>query len=98
MKKIILRSSYFLYLLCFNILVSSLLFWLGESVLGNLEISGDAYFGIGYLVLALLNVFLSYFAEKMSRRGSNETAERNAEKGIYGGDLRTIGPLTLRRW
>ena len=65
MKKIILRSSYFLYLLCFNILVSSLLFWLGESVLGNLEISGDAYFGIGYLVLALLNVFLSYFYAKV---------------------------------
>ena len=65
MKKIILRSSYFLYLLCFNILISSLLFWLGESVLGNLEISGDAYFGIGYLVLALLNVFLSYFYAKV---------------------------------
>ncbi|WP_304180874.1 flagellar biosynthesis protein FliQ [Leptotrichia trevisanii] len=64
MKKIILRSSYFVYLLCFNILVSSLLFWLGESVLGNLEISGDAYFGIGYLVLALLNIFLSYFYAK----------------------------------
>mgnify|MGYP000878265718 FL=1 len=64
MKKIILRSSYFLYLLCFNILVSSLLFWLGESVLGNLEIGGDAYFGIGYLVLALLNIFLSYFYAK----------------------------------
>ena len=65
MKKIILRSSYFVYLLCFNILVSSLLFWLGESVLGNLEISGDAYFGIGYLVLALLNIFLSYFYAKV---------------------------------
>ena len=64
MKKIILRSSYFLYLLCFNILVSSLLFWLGESVLGNLEIGGDAYFGIGYLVLVLLNIFLSYFYAK----------------------------------
>ena len=64
MKKIILRGSYFIYLLCFNILVSSLLFWLGESVLGNLEIGVDAYFGIGYLVLALLNVFLSYFYAK----------------------------------
>ena len=64
MKKIILRSSYFLYLLCFNILVSSLLFWLGESVLGNLKIGGDAYFGISYLVLALLNIFLSYFYAK----------------------------------
>ena len=64
MKKIILRSSYFIYLLCFNILVLSLLFWLGESVLGNLEISGDAYLGIGYLVWALLNVFLSYFYAK----------------------------------
>ena len=64
MKKIILRSSYFFYLLCFNILVSSLLFWLGESVLGNLKIGGDAYFGIGYLVLALLNIFLSYFYAK----------------------------------
>ena len=64
MKKIIFRSSYFLYLFCFNILVSSLLFWLGESVLGNLEIGGDAYFGIGYLVLALLNIFLSYFYAK----------------------------------
>ena len=64
MKKIILRSSYFIYLLCFNILVSSLLFWLGESVLGNLKIGGDAYFGIGYLVLALLNIFLSYFYAK----------------------------------
>jgi len=64
MKKIILRSSYFLYLLCFNILVSSLLFWLGESVLENLKIGGDAYFGISYLVLALLNIFLSYFYAK----------------------------------
>ena len=64
MKKIILRSSYFLYLLCFNILVSSLLFWLGESVLGNLKIGGDAYFGISYLLLALLNIFLSYFYAK----------------------------------
>ena len=64
MKKIILRSSYFIYLLCFNILVLSLLFWLGESVLGNLKIGGDAYFGIGYLVLALLNIFLSYFYAK----------------------------------
>ena len=64
MKKIILRSSYFVYLLCFNIFVSSLLFWLGESVLGNLEIGGDAYFGIGYLVLVLLNIFLSYFYAK----------------------------------
>jgi len=64
MKKIILRSSYFIYLLCFNILVSRLLFWLGESVLGNLKIGGDAYFGIGYLVLALLNIFLSYFYAK----------------------------------
>ena len=64
MKKIIFRSSYFLYLLCFNILVSSLLFWLGESVLGNLKIGGDAYFGIGYLVLALFNIFLSYFYAK----------------------------------
>lgn len=64
MKKIILRSSYFVYLLCFNILVSSLLFWLGESVLENLKIGGDAYFGISYLVLALLNIFLSYFYAK----------------------------------
>ena len=64
MKKIILRSSYFVYLLCFNILVSSLLFWLGESVLENLKIGGDAYFGISYFVLALLNIFLSYFYAK----------------------------------
>ena len=70
MKKIILRSSSFIDLLCFNILVSSLLFWLGELVLGNLEISGDAYFGIGYLVLVLLNVFLSYFYAK-ARIGKN---------------------------
>jgi len=40
------------------------LFWLGESVLGNLKIGGDAYFGIGYLVLALFNIFLSYFYAK----------------------------------
>ena len=64
MKKIFFGSLYFIHLLCFNILVSSLLFWLGESVLGNLEIGGDAYFGIGYLVLALLNIFLSYFYAK----------------------------------
>ena len=70
MKKIILRSSYFVYLLCFNILVSSLLFWLGESISGNLKIGGDAYFGIGYLVLALLNIFLSYFYAK-ARIGKN---------------------------
>ena len=64
MKKIILRSSYFLYLLCFNILVSSLLFWLGESVLSSFKIDETAYFGISYLVLALLNIFLSYFYAK----------------------------------
>ena len=34
----------------------------------------------------------------MFRRGSIETAERNAEKGIYGGDPQTVGPFTLRRW
>ncbi|WMV58108.1 hypothetical protein MTR67_051493 [Solanum verrucosum] len=34
----------------------------------------------------------------MFRRGNKDTVERNAEKGIYGGDLRTVGPLTLRRW
>ncbi|WMV41403.1 hypothetical protein MTR67_034788 [Solanum verrucosum] len=33
----------------------------------------------------------------MSRRGSIDTAERNAEKGIHGGDLRTVGPLTVHR-
>ena len=43
-------------------------------------------------------VFLSYFAGKIFRRESKETAERNAEKGIYGGDLQTVGPLKLRRW
>ena len=32
----------------------------------------------------------------MFRRGSKEIAERNVENGIYGGDLRTVGPLTLR--
>ncbi|WMV13749.1 hypothetical protein MTR67_007134 [Solanum verrucosum] len=35
---------------------------------------------------------------KMFRRGSKETVERNAVKGIYGGDLQKVGPLTLRRW
>ena len=65
MKKIIFRSSYFLYLLCFNILVSSLLFWLGESVLSSFKIDETTYFGISYLVLALLNIFLSYFYAKV---------------------------------
>ncbi|KAH0685681.1 hypothetical protein KY290_017199 [Solanum tuberosum] len=32
---------------------------------------------------------------KMFGRGSKESTERNAEKGIYEGDLRTVGPLTL---
>ncbi|WMV37813.1 hypothetical protein MTR67_031198 [Solanum verrucosum] len=33
----------------------------------------------------------------MFGRGSIETAERNAEKGIHGGDLRTVGPLKVCR-
>ena len=64
MKKIFLRSSYFIHLLCFNILASILLFGLGESVLGNLKIGGDTYFGISYLIVALLNIFCSYFYTK----------------------------------
>ena len=36
-------------------------------------------------------VFLSCFAGKVFRRGSLETAEGNAEKGIHGGDLQTVG-------
>ena len=38
------------------------------------------------------------FAGKIFRRGSKETAERNAEKGIYGSDLWTVGPLMERHW
>ena len=64
MKKIILRSSYFLYLLCFNVLGLILLPELLESVLSSFIIDETTYFGIGYLVLALLNVFLSYFYAK----------------------------------
>ena len=64
MKKIILRSSYFLYLLCFNVLGLILLPELLESVLSSFKIDETTYFGIGYLVLALLNVFLSYFYAK----------------------------------
>ncbi|WMV38095.1 hypothetical protein MTR67_031480 [Solanum verrucosum] len=29
---------------------------------------------------------------------NKETTERCAEKGIYGGDLQNVGPLTLCRW
>ena len=64
MKKIILRSSYFLYLLCFNVLGLILLPELLESVLSSFKIDETAYFGIGYLILALLNIFLSYFYAK----------------------------------
>ena len=64
MKKIILRSSYFLYLLCFNVLALILLPELLESVLSSFKIDETAYFGIGYLVLVLLNIFLSYFYAK----------------------------------
>ena len=64
MKKIILRSSYFLYLLCFKVLGLILLPELLESVLSSFKIDETTYFGIGYLVLALLNVFLSYFYAK----------------------------------
>lgn len=64
MKKIILRSSYFLYLLCFNVLGLILLPELLESVLSSFKIDETAYFGISYLVLALLNIFLSYFYAK----------------------------------
>ena len=70
MKKIILRSSYFLYLLCFNVLGLILLPELLESVLSSFKIDETTYFGIGYLVLALLNVFLSYFYAK-ARIGKN---------------------------
>ena len=64
MKKIILRSSYFLYLLCFNVLGLILLPELLESVLSSFKIDETAYFGISYLLLALLNIFLSYFYAK----------------------------------
>ena len=64
MKKIILRSSYFLYLLCFNVLGLILLPELLESVLISFKIDETAYFGIGYLVFVLLNIFLSYFYAK----------------------------------
>ena len=65
MKKIILRSSYFVHLLCFNVLVSVLLPKLLESVLNSFKIDETAYFGISYLLLALLNIFLSYFYAKV---------------------------------
>ena len=64
MKKIILRSSYFLYLLCFNVLGLILLPELLESVLSSFKIDETTYFGISYLVLVLLNIFLSYFYAK----------------------------------
>ena len=64
MKKIILRSSYFVHLLCFNVLASILLPELLESVLSSFKIDETAYFGISYLVLVLLNIFLSYFYAK----------------------------------
>ena len=64
MKKIILRSSYFVHLLCFNVLASILLPELLESVLSSFKIDETTYFGISYLVLALLNIFLSYFYAK----------------------------------
>ena len=70
MKKIIFRSSYFLYLLCFNVLGLILLPELLESVLSSFKIDETTYFGISYLVLALLNVFLSYFYAK-ARIGKN---------------------------
>ena len=64
MKKIIFRSSYFLYLLCFNVLGLILLPELLESVLSSFKIDETTYFGISYLVLALFNIFLSYFYAK----------------------------------
>ena len=64
MKKIFLRSAYFVHLLCFNVLALILLPELLESVLSSFKIDETTYFGIGYLVLALLNVFLSYFYVK----------------------------------
>ena len=65
MKKIILRSSYFVHLLCFNVLALILLPELLESVLSSFKIDETAYFGISYLLLALLNIFLSYFYAKV---------------------------------
>ena len=65
MKKIILRSSYFVHLLCFNVLASILLPELLESVLSSFKIDETAYFGISHLVLVLLNIFLSYFYAKV---------------------------------
>ena len=64
MKKIILRSSYFVHLLCFNVLASILFPELLESVLSSFKIDETAYFGISHLVLVLLNIFLSYFYAK----------------------------------
>ena len=65
MKKIILKSSYFIHLLCFNVLASILLPELLESVLSSFKIDETAYFGISYLVLVLFNIFLSYFYAKV---------------------------------
>ena len=65
MKKIILRISYFVHLLCFNVLASILLPELLESVLSSFKIDETAYFGISYLVLVLFNIFLSYFYAKV---------------------------------
>ena len=65
MKKIILRSSYFVHLLCFNVLASILLPELLELVLSSFKIDETAYFGISYLVLVLFNIFLSYFYAKV---------------------------------
>ena len=64
MKKIFLRSSYFVHLLCFNVLALILLPELLESVLSSFKIDETTYFGISYPVLALLNIFLSYFYAK----------------------------------
>ena len=65
MKKIILKSSYFIHLLCFNVLASILLPELLESVLSSFKIDETAYFGISYLVLVLFNIFLLYFYAKV---------------------------------
>ena len=64
MKKIFLRSFYFIHLLCFNILIFFLLVMVGELFSEYLKIDEEKYLGIIYFIMIFLNILCSYFYVK----------------------------------
>ena len=64
MKKIFLRSFYFIHLLCFNILIFFLLVMVRELFSEYLKIDEEKYLEIIYFIMIFLNILCSYFYVK----------------------------------